>query len=318
MARARNLKPGFFLNEDLAKCDPLARLLFAGLWCLADRDGRLEDRPERIKVEVLPYDRCNVENLLDQLAARGFIARYQAAGVRVIQIAKFQKHQSPHKDERSLDLPGPQPDSGGAATAGRPSETLATPPEASGTARDTPDAGAGKPGAKKSPEVSRDYPLSPSSWNHDCGLPLPPKGPAAAGLVSTGSPPETETLATPPEASGTARDTPDARPAYRKAGNRDELFIALAEVTASDPAVSASHIGRVRKALLAADPPYTAADVRRFAGLVPERLPWHKGRISLGLVEKHIGEVRAPSLSPQTPKSEVRRGFGNRFRKPRS
>ena len=48
MARARNIKPGFFANENLAECDPLARLLFAGLWCLADREGRLEDRPKRI------------------------------------------------------------------------------------------------------------------------------------------------------------------------------------------------------------------------------------------------------------------------------
>jgi len=48
MARSRNIKPGFFRNEMLAECSPLARLLFAGLWCLADRFGRLEDRPKRI------------------------------------------------------------------------------------------------------------------------------------------------------------------------------------------------------------------------------------------------------------------------------
>ena len=60
MARSRNIKPGFFLNDDLAECEPLARLLFAGLWCIADREGRLEDRPKRIKIEVLPYDNCDV------------------------------------------------------------------------------------------------------------------------------------------------------------------------------------------------------------------------------------------------------------------
>ena len=37
MARARNIKPGFFTNDVLADCDPLARLLFAGLWTVADR-----------------------------------------------------------------------------------------------------------------------------------------------------------------------------------------------------------------------------------------------------------------------------------------
>jgi len=35
--RARNIKPGFFSNEDLAECSPWSRLCFAGLWLLADR-----------------------------------------------------------------------------------------------------------------------------------------------------------------------------------------------------------------------------------------------------------------------------------------
>ena len=56
MARARNLKPSFFTNDKLAELHPLGRLLFAGLWTIADREGRLEDRPKRIKTDVsLPY-----------------------------------------------------------------------------------------------------------------------------------------------------------------------------------------------------------------------------------------------------------------------
>ena len=39
MSRSRNIKPGFFKNEHLAECQPLARLLFIGLWTLADREG---------------------------------------------------------------------------------------------------------------------------------------------------------------------------------------------------------------------------------------------------------------------------------------
>src|SRR5262245_4448792 len=61
MARARLLKPGFFTNEDLVELPPAARLLFAGLWTLADREGRLEDRPKRIKLAVLPYDDVDVD-----------------------------------------------------------------------------------------------------------------------------------------------------------------------------------------------------------------------------------------------------------------
>lgn len=107
MARSRNIKPGFFLNDELAECDPLARLLFAGLWCIADREGRLEDRPKRIKAEVLPYDDCDVDQLLDQLAERDFIVRYEVDGLRYIQIINFSKHQNPHVKEAPSIIPPP-------------------------------------------------------------------------------------------------------------------------------------------------------------------------------------------------------------------
>jgi len=115
MARARNIKPGFFLNEELAECEPLARLLFAGLWCIADREGRLEDRPKRIKAEILPYDDCDVDKLLNQLAKQGFIIRYEVDDKRYIQISNFLKHQNPHIKEAASTIPpppevGPAPD----------------------------------------------------------------------------------------------------------------------------------------------------------------------------------------------------------------
>jgi hypothetical protein len=48
MARSRNIKPGFFTNDELAECHPLGRLLFAGLWTIADKRG-LDDRPKKLK-----------------------------------------------------------------------------------------------------------------------------------------------------------------------------------------------------------------------------------------------------------------------------
>lgn len=103
--RARNIKPGFFVNEDLAACSPLARLLFAGLWCMADRAGRLEDRPARIRAQVLPYDQADADALLDELAEGEFILRYEAEGVHCIQIARFAEHQRPHANERESRIP---------------------------------------------------------------------------------------------------------------------------------------------------------------------------------------------------------------------
>jgi hypothetical protein len=107
MSRARSIKPRFFRNELLAECQPLARLLFAGLWCEADREGRLEDRPRRLKVELLPYDECDVDVLLEELAKRGFIRRYEAGGDRFIQVVAFAKHQNPHVREQASTIPAP-------------------------------------------------------------------------------------------------------------------------------------------------------------------------------------------------------------------
>jgi hypothetical protein len=105
MSRARNIKPGFFKNDRLAECDPLARLLFAGLWCEADREGRLEDRPKRIKIECLPYDECDANALLAQLEHAGFIARYTVNEFQYIQILEFKKHQNPHVREPASIIP---------------------------------------------------------------------------------------------------------------------------------------------------------------------------------------------------------------------
>ncbi len=103
--RARNLKPGFFRNEDLAECTPMARLLFAGLWLIADREGRLEDRPKRIKGELFPFDAIEVEPLLGELERFGFIQRYEAGGMRCIVVVNFLKHQNPHHREGPSQLP---------------------------------------------------------------------------------------------------------------------------------------------------------------------------------------------------------------------
>lgn len=105
MARTRLLKPGFFTNDVLLAIEPLGRILFAGLWCHADRLGRLEDRPGRLKIQILPCDNCDVDELLEQLHERGFIERYSVSEVSYIQILSFDKHQNPHKNEIDSVIP---------------------------------------------------------------------------------------------------------------------------------------------------------------------------------------------------------------------
>jgi hypothetical protein len=104
--RARNLKPGLFKNEILGVRDPLLTILFAGLWCLADRDGRLEDRPLRIKGEVFPYrENLDVNVYLTELVTLGFIERYVIDGLAIIQVLAFADHQHPHPTEKKSTLP---------------------------------------------------------------------------------------------------------------------------------------------------------------------------------------------------------------------
>ena len=74
--RARNLKPALFKNDLLGTTDPLCTVVYAGLWCLADRKGRLEDRPARIHAEVNPYRALpSTVQALDWLCTEGFIIR---------------------------------------------------------------------------------------------------------------------------------------------------------------------------------------------------------------------------------------------------
>jgi hypothetical protein len=107
--RARNVKPGLFSNEILGDADPLITILFVGLWCAADREGRLEDRPLRLCGQLFPYRRSvtgeHVDQMLGWLDERGFVKRYTVSGRRIIQILEFGRHQSPHSNESASKLP---------------------------------------------------------------------------------------------------------------------------------------------------------------------------------------------------------------------
>jgi len=121
MARIRTIKPEFFKHEGLAELSPLHRLLFQGLWCHADRAGRLEDRPRRLKVEVLPYDDCDLDAMLSDLARAGFIVRYEVAGQKLIEVPTLAKHQHFNVKEPPSTLPplpgtNPAPSQNGAGT----------------------------------------------------------------------------------------------------------------------------------------------------------------------------------------------------------
>lgn len=104
--RARNIKPSFFTNEKLGVLDPAIQVTFIGLWCLADRDGILEDRPLRIKAELFPYrDNVDINGYLTVLSEQGFIERYTVHNKSYIYVIAFSKHQSPHHTEKPKGHP---------------------------------------------------------------------------------------------------------------------------------------------------------------------------------------------------------------------
>ena len=107
MARARNIKPGFFLNEELVELPFATRLLFIGLWTLADREGRMEDKPKRIKMALFPADNLDIDAALNELHQSSFVLRYEHDGERYIQVLAFDKHQNPHRDEKPSTIPAP-------------------------------------------------------------------------------------------------------------------------------------------------------------------------------------------------------------------
>jgi hypothetical protein len=114
------------------------------------------------------------------------------------------------------------------------------------------------------------------------------------------TPPGPETLATPPDrVSGTACDTSAA--GAKTPRQPDPLFDAVAAVTASDPAVNGPRIGRLCKLLRQAKPPYTPDEVYRLRDRQAALLPWVKGSLSLGLLEQHIGLVRAAAADKLNP-----------------
>jgi hypothetical protein len=139
MARARNIKPGFFTHDGLADLEPLARLLFIGLWTVADRAGRIEDRPKRIRAEVMPYDECDVDAMLTALHNAGFILRYRVGDVAAIQIVKWDKHQNPHMKESDSTIPAP--DMNGADRVQTPVKANVPEQPSTASARLIPDSG---------------------------------------------------------------------------------------------------------------------------------------------------------------------------------
>lgn len=96
MSRIRSIKPEFFTSAQVLECSPNARLLFVGLWCFCDDQGRHPFSPKQAKAEVFPADETitieNVRRMLDELSANDLIRVYDHSGVPLFFVTGW-KHQ---------------------------------------------------------------------------------------------------------------------------------------------------------------------------------------------------------------------------------
>jgi hypothetical protein len=111
MPRIRTVKPELFKHEHLFDAEretglPL-RLAFIGLFTACDREGRFHWRPRTLKVECLPHDDIDFSRVLDALATRGYILKYEVEGGVFGCIANWKKHQFVNNRESHSTLPSP-------------------------------------------------------------------------------------------------------------------------------------------------------------------------------------------------------------------
>ena len=104
----RHLTREFFKNDRLAEVSTFGRLLFMGLCLLADKAGRLEDRPKRLKQELIPYDEADADALLGELATHGLLSRYSANGESWLEICDWPRWQQPSYREKASRIPAPK------------------------------------------------------------------------------------------------------------------------------------------------------------------------------------------------------------------
>jgi hypothetical protein len=111
MSRIRTIKPEFFRHEELFEAEkssglPL-RVAFPALWTVVDREGRFRWKPRILKLDCLPFDEVDFEDVLNALCRFGFIVKYRHGTETFGHIPKFVEHQVRNVREPASKLPAP-------------------------------------------------------------------------------------------------------------------------------------------------------------------------------------------------------------------
>jgi hypothetical protein len=114
--RIRTVKPELYRHEGLFELEqetgwPM-RIAFAGLFAIADREGRFEWKPKILKLDVLPHDEIDFERVLNAFASRGFLVKYKSNTGDPHKfygwIRNFRVHQVINNKESQSKLPDPE------------------------------------------------------------------------------------------------------------------------------------------------------------------------------------------------------------------
>lgn len=111
MARIRTVKPDLFRHEELYEAEVSSnlpiRLAFAGLFTCCDREGRFRWKPRQLKLDILPYDTVDFEQILEVMAFYKFIVKYELNGEIYGYIPSWKRHQTINSREAESSLPDP-------------------------------------------------------------------------------------------------------------------------------------------------------------------------------------------------------------------
>jgi len=115
MARIRSTFPEQWVDEEFVTGSPLARLLAIGVRNFADDNGVFEWKPLKLKMQILPADNCDMDELLQELLLTNQISRFEVEGKTYGIIRNFTKFQKPKSPKGYYPLP-PEPLANGYVT----------------------------------------------------------------------------------------------------------------------------------------------------------------------------------------------------------
>jgi hypothetical protein len=97
MSRIRSTHPGIWTDERFVSLQPIARLLFMGIWNECDDNGSFEWAPLKLKMRLLPADNADAAQLLVELVDAGCIAKYDCDDRSYGAVRNFCRYQRPKK-----------------------------------------------------------------------------------------------------------------------------------------------------------------------------------------------------------------------------